>query len=246
MQENQQNKRIMVEHISKKFQIGFKKHQSALERCIGLFSGKEPKKTIQALKEVSFEAKKGEIVGIIGENGSGKSTLLRVIAGIYKQDEGKIITNGKIISVINLRVGLQDRLTMRDNIYLCCSLFGLSQNNIKQRFNSIVEFAELENFINTKIYQFSEGMKARLAFSIAIYCNPDILLLDEVFEVGDENFREKSSEKIKRFVKKGATVLLVSHNLTMIEKHCDKIIWMEKGKIKKEGRTREVVEGYKR
>ncbi|MDP3027430.1 MAG: ATP-binding cassette domain-containing protein, partial [Nanoarchaeota archaeon] len=177
---------IIVEHISKTFQIGFKKHQSALERFISLFSGKEPKKIIQALKDVSFTAEKGEIVGIIGENGSGKSTLLRVIAGIYDKDEGKIITRGKIISVINLRVGLQDRLTMKDNIYLCCSLFGLSQKDIKKNFSLIVEFTELENFVNTKIYQFSEGMKQRLAFSIAIHCNPDILLLDEVFEVGDE------------------------------------------------------------
>ena len=189
--------RIIVKNISKKFKIGFKKKQSALARFVSLFSGKEPKKIIQALKDVSFKAKKGEIVGIIGKNGSGKSTLLRIIAGIYNKDKGEIITNGKIISVINLKVGLQPRLTMRDNIFLTSSLFDLSQNDIKQRFNSIVEFAELENFVNTKIYQFSEGMKQRLAFSIAIYCNPEILLLDEVFEVGDEKFRKKSANEIK-------------------------------------------------
>jgi len=245
MKENQQNSRIVAENISKTFQIGFKKHQSALERFISLFSGKEPKKTLQALKDVSFEAEKGEIVGIIGENGSGKSTLLRTIAGIYKQDEGRIITNGKIISLINLVVGLHPRLTMKDNIFLVSSFFGLSQKEITQKFNSIVEFAELENFVNTKIYQFSEGMKARLAFSISIHCNPDILLLDEVFEVGDESFRKKSAEKIKELVKKGAIALLVSHNLNMIEKYCNKIILMEKGKIKKEGKTRMVVEEYK-
>ena len=246
MQENQQNKRIIMEHISKTFKIGFKKHQSALERCMGLFSGKEPKKNIQALKDVSFEAERGEIVGIIGENGSGKSTLLRIIAGIYKQDEGKIITNGKIISLINLRAGLHLRLSMKDNIFLVGSFFGLSRKEIIQKFHSIVEFAELENFINTKIYQFSEGMKARLAFSIAIHCNPEILLLDEVFEVGDEEFRKKSAEKIKELVNKGVTVILVSHNLNMIEKHCDKVILLEEGRIKKEGKTREVVEEYKR
>ena len=191
----QKEKRIIVENVSKKFQIGFKKNQSALERVIDLFSGKEPKKTIQALKDVSFTAEKGEIVGIIGENGSGKSTLLRLIAGIYRQDEGSIIANGKIISVISLVIGLHPRLTLKDNIFLVGSFFGLSQKEIKEKFNSIIEFAELENFVNTKIYQFSEGMKARLAFSIAIHCTPDILLLDEVFEVGDENFRKKSAEK---------------------------------------------------
>ena len=243
--EKTNNNRIIVEKVSKKFQIGFKKNQSALERFIGLFSGKEPKKTIQALKEVSFTAEKGEIVGIIGENGSGKSTLLRTIAGIYRQDEGRITTGGKMISLIGLNVGLHLRLTMKDNIYLCCSLFGLSQKDIKKNFSLIVEFTELENFINTKIYQFSEGMKQRLAFSIAIHCNPEILLLDEVFEVGDESFRKKSAEKIKKLVNNGVTALLVSHDLNMIKKHCDKVIWMERGKIKKQGKTREVVGEYK-
>ena len=128
------NNRIIVKNISKTFKIGFKKNQNALERFIDLFSGREPKKTIQALKDVSFETEKGEIVGIIGENGSGKSTLLRIIAGIYRQDEGKIITDGKIISIINLRVGLHSRLAMKDNILLVSSFFGLSQKEIEKRF----------------------------------------------------------------------------------------------------------------
>ncbi len=244
--EKTNNNRIIVENLSKKFQIGFKKNQSALERAISLFSGKEPKKTIQALNNISFTAEKGEIIGIIGENGSGKSTLLRTIAGIYRQDEGKIITNGKVVSLINLKIGLQHRLTMRDNIFLISSFFGLSRKEIIQRYNSIVEFTGLENFINTKIYQFSEGMKARLAFSIAIHCAPDILLLDEIFEIGDENFRKKSAEKIKEFVNKGVTAILVSHDLHMVKKYCDKVIWLEQGKIKREGKTKEIVEEYKR
>ncbi len=237
---------IIVDNVSKKFKRGFKKHQSALARFISFLLGKESKKTIWALKDVSFKAEKGEIVGIIGENGSGKSTLLRVIAGIYKEDKGKVSINGKIISVINLRAGLQHRLTMKDHIFLTSSFFGLSKKEIKQKFNSIVEFAELENFVNTKIYQFSEGMKQRLVFSIAIHCNPEILLLDEVFEVGDKKFKIKSAEKIKNLVKKGTVVLLVSHELNMIEKYCDKVIWLDKGKIVREGKTREVVKEYKR
>jgi len=237
--------RIIVDKVSKKFKLGFKKHKSSLARFVSIFSGKEPKKIIQALKGVSFKAEEGEIVGIIGENGSGKSTLLRIIAGIY-HSKGRVITNGKIISMVDLRAGLQLRLTMKDNIFLVCSLFGLSQKDITQRFNSIVEFAELENFINTKIYQFSEGMKQRLAFSIAIHCNPKILLLDEIFEVGDEDFRIKSADKIKEFVKKGATVLLVSHELWMIEKYCDKVTWLGKGRIIKKGKARDVVSDYKK
>ena len=244
MQRNQLDNRIIVKNISKKFKIGFKKHQSVLARFVSFFSGKEPKKIIQALKDVSFKVKKAEIVGIIGENGSGKSTLLRVIAGIYKQDKGEINVNGKIISAINLKIGLHQRLTMKDNIYFCCSLFGLSQKEIKKKLHLIVEFAELGNFINTKIYQFSEGMKSRLAFSIAIHCNPEILLLDEVFEVGDEKFKIKSADKIKGFVKKRATVLLVSHDLHMVKKYCDKVIWLDKGKIIKEGDIKEIIKEY--
>ncbi len=230
--------RIKVEQVGKKFKIGFKKNQNALARFISLFSGREAKKIIWALRDVSLTVKEGEMVGIIGKNGSGKSTLLRCISKIYKHDGGNIKTKGKIISLINLNIGMQPRLTMSDNIYLCCSLFGLSRKEIKDRFSNIVKFSELENFVGTKLYQFSEGMKQRLAFSIAIHCNPEVLLLDEVFEVGDKGFKIKSANKIKELVKRGVSVLLVSHELSMIEKYCNKIIWLDKGKIKKEGDTR--------
>jgi len=236
--------RIIVENVSKKFKIGFKKRQNALESFVSFFSGKEPKKEMWALTNVSFKANSAEIIGIIGENGSGKSTLLRTIAGIYKQDNGKIKTNGKIISLINLNVGMQHRLTMKDNIYLCCTLFNLSKKEIKKKFNPIVKFSELEKFIDTKLYQFSNGMLQRLTFSIAIHSNPDILLLDEVFEIGDENFRKKSVEKIKDLVNNGVAVILVSHHLRMIERYCKRVIWLEQGKIKKEGKAREVVKEY--
>ncbi len=237
-------RRIEAHGISKKFRIGFVKNQGALARFISIFSGVEPKKIFWALKDVSLSADAGEIVGIIGENGSGKSTLLRIIAGIYDKDKGGIKTEGKIISLINLHSGLRERLAMEDNIYICCSLFGLSKKEAGRRFNSIVKFSELGNFVNTKIYQFSEGMKQRLSFSIAIHCNPDILLIDEVFEIGDEEFKVKSANKIKDFVKNGVAVLLVSHKLEMIEKHCDRVIWIDKGKIAKEGNSREVVRDY--
>jgi len=237
--------RIIVENVSKRFRIGFKRNQGFLARLIDFFSGKEPKKEIWALKNVSFNAKAGEVVGIIGENGSGKSTLLRAIAGIYDYS-GEIKTNGKIISLINLNAGLQSRLTMKDNIFLCCSLFGISQKGIKQKFNSIVEFSELGNFVDTKLYQFSNGMLQRLAFSIAAHCNPEILLLDEVFEVGDESFRIKSANKIKEITKKNGTGILVSHDLEMIEKHCDKVVLIDKGEIIKEGKAKEIVKRYKK
>jgi ABC-2 type transport system ATP-binding protein len=237
-------KRIIIENISKKFFIGFRKKQSILARFISLFSGREQKKDLEVLKDISFDVNEGETMGIIGHNGSGKSTLLRIISGIYKQDSGKIILNGKLISLINLNIGLKDRLTMKENIYLCCSLFGLGREEIKRKFKLIIEFSELHDFVNTKIYQFSEGMKQRLAFSIAIHCNPEILLLDEVFEVGDEEFRKKSVTKIKELVKNKVSVILVSHDMEMIKKYCDKIILMEKGEMIQKGDTKKIVNNY--
>lgn len=235
---------IIVDSVSKEFRIGFKKHQSALARFISLFSGREPKKILRALKDISFTVRAGEIIGIIGKNGSGKSTLLRIIAGIYSKDCGRIGINGNILSLIDLGSGMLDRLTMKENIYLVGSLFGLSQKTIRQRFDSIVGFSELQDFVNTKLYQFSSGMLQRLAFSIAIHCNPDILLLDEVFEIGDKDFKKKSAEKIRKLVKNGATAVLVSHELWMIERYCSRVIWLDKGRIVKEGKTKDVITAY--
>ena len=231
--------RIIVKNVSKKFNIGFKKNQSALARAISLFSGREPKKEIWALKNVSFTARAGEIIGLIGPNGSGKSTLLRAIAGIYGVDSGEIKTKGKTVSLINLNIGFKPDLTMQDNIFLCCSLFGLSEKVIKERFDSIAALAELGDFTNTKLYQFSSGMGQRLAFSIAMHCDPEILLLDEVFEVGDESFKEKSARYIKGLAEGGATVILVSHELDLIEKYCQRVLWVDSGIIKEEGLPKE-------
>lgn len=237
-------KRIIVKNLSKKFGIGTKKRQGALERFISTVSGKEPKKTIWALKDVSFTTGVGEIVGISGPNGSGKTTLLRTIAGIYKPDKGEVITNGKIVSLIGLSIGLQERLTLQDNIYLCCSLFGLSQKEIRKKYNQVVEFTELSKYENTKIYQFSQGMRQRLAFSIAIHSSPEILLLDEVFEVGDEEYRKKSSVEIGRLTKNGTTVIISSHETPIIEKYCNEAMWIERGKIVRKGEPKKIASEY--
>lgn len=236
--------RIIVENLTKIFKIGFKKRQGILARFLGFFSGKEPKKKLIALDNVFLKLKKGEILGIIGRNGCGKSTLLRVLAGIYESYQGNFYVNGKIVPIIGLGAGMQPRLSMKENIFLVGSLFGLGKKTLKRNFNSIVEFAGLEKFINTKLYQFSSGMRQKLAFSIAIHCNSDILLLDEIFAVGDQDFRNKSAEKIKEIVKKGTSVILVSHELWMIEKYCDRVIWMDGGKIKKIGKANEIVKEY--
>ena len=239
-------KRIIVKDISKSFKIGMRRNLGILAKIASFVSGREPKTKFWVLQDITFDAHAGKILGIIGKNGSGKSTLLRVIARIYDRDKGSIRTTGKIISLINLNIGLQPRLTMKDNIYLCCALFDLGRAVIKQRLHAIAEFAELEEFMHTKVYQFSEGMKQRLVFSIAVHCNPDILLIDEVFEVGDEKFKEQSARRIKELVSNGATVLLVSHELELIKRHCDKVIWMDKGRIVLEGPTKQVVDTYAR
>jgi len=216
--------KIVLKNISKRFKIGYRKNIGALARVLYFFSSREPKRTIEVLKDFSLTVNKGEIVGIIGLNGCGKSTILRIIAGIYEKDKGEIIVNGKIISLINLYAGLKDRLTMRDNIYLLGSLFGMPTKEIKKKFHSIVNFSGLEKFVDTKLYQFSNGMLQRLAFSIAIHANPDILLLDEVFEIGDEEFRKRSVKWIEGFVRKGGCVVLVTHDLELVNKYCDRIV----------------------
>jgi ABC-2 type transport system ATP-binding protein len=236
--------RIKVQDINKEFQIGYKKNQSFLERIINTILRKEDKRTLKVLDNVSFEIKAGEFVGLIGKNGSGKSSLLRVLAGIYQDYEGIIETNGKIISLINISAGLKERLTMKENVYLLCSLFGLNNKEIDNKLGSIIEFSELHDFVNTKIYQFSQGMIQRLAFSIAIYSDPEILLLDEIFEVGDKSFKEKSKNKIDEMTKDGVSVLLVTHELDIISERCNRVIWFDKGKIKMDDQTKKVLESY--
>jgi len=237
-------KRIIVQDVSKKFKLGFRRRKKMFARFHSSLSEKKQKKAVISLNNISFSADAGELIGIIGGNGSGKSTLLRIIAGIYAPNSGKVITRGKIISLINLGSGMEDRLSMKDNIYLCCALFGLARKTITSRLSSIAEFAELGEFMETKLYQFSSGMSQRLAFSIAMHCNPEILLLDEVFEVGDESFKKKSEEKLKELLKKGATILLVTHDLEAVKDRSDRAIWINEGRIEKIGEPKKVVASY--
>lgn len=237
---------LKVKNVSKVFKIGSLKNQGALSRLLSLISGKERREKITVLKNISFKARSGECIGLIGSNGAGKSTLMRILAGIFPKSGGRIKVKGNIVPIIGLGSGFQIRLTMKDNIYLVGSLFNMSRKDIRDNFDSIVSFAELEDYINTKLFQFSEGMRQRLAFSIAIHSKPEILLLDEVFEVGDSGFRKKSSEKIKELVNGGALVVLVSHELWMIEKHCDRSLWLMDGRIHRDGETTKILDEYRR
>ncbi|MGA1792620.1 MAG: ABC transporter ATP-binding protein [Thermoplasmatota archaeon] len=236
--------RVIMKNVTKDFKIGSQKNQGALSRVLSMISGKEHREKITVLKNVSFDIQGGECVGLIGDNGAGKSTLMRMMAGIYPITKGKIRIKGNIVPIIGLGSGFQIRLTMKDNIYLVGSLFNMSRMSIKENFNSIVSFAELEDYVYTKLFQFSEGMRQRLAFSIAVHAKPEVLLLDEVFEIGDQRFRKKSSEKIKELIQNGTLVLLVSHELWMIRKHCERVIWLKNGRVYRDGPTTEVLKEY--
>ena len=236
---------LEARNIRKEFNIGFVKDQGTLARTLSFFSGKESTKKLTVLDDVSFRLNGGEILGVIGKNGAGKSTLIRILSGIYQKNGGTVIKKGNIVPIVGLGFGFQDRLNMGDNILLSCSLLGISRKEVLKRFESIVAFAELEDFVKTKLYQFSDGMKHRVAFSVAIHCNPDLLLLDEVFEIGDQGFRSKSSKKILDLAKSGSGVILVSHELEMIEKHCQKVLWLENGKVRMLGKTGKVLRSYR-
>ncbi len=236
--------RIVVKNVSKRFNIGLGKKHGALQRILSFLSGEDRRRYIWALRNVSFTSKPKEIVGIIGYNGSGKSTLLRAVGGIYEVDEGTIRTEGKIVSVLSMYAGLNAKLDMVDNINLVCTLLDLTSDEIRKSFDDIVEFSGLGRFLNTKLYKFSDGMLQRLAFSIVVHCNPDVLLLDEVFQVGDKTFQAATAEKLDELKKGGATILFTSHGYSDILDYTDRLIWLHKGKIMMEGKPEDVYRAY--
>jgi len=194
-----------------------------------------------ALNDINFEVKNGEALGIIGANGAGKTTLLKLIAGIIYPTKGKIITVGRLGSVIEMGAGIHGDLTGRENIYLYGSIIGMSRKEIRQKFESIVEFSELGRFIDEPVKYYSAGMEMRLGFSVTIHLNPDILLIDEVLAVGDEKFYHKSLEAMTKIIKSGKTVIFVSHNLASIVSFCNRALLLEKGRIISEGSPQEVI-----
>lgn len=236
--------RIVLENICKDFKTGVKKRTNTLFVLSSFLKGRLFKKKWRALDNISLSVAKGELLGVIGENGSGKSTLLRVIAGIYPC-EGKLYTEGKIVSLIGLGVGLNTRLSVRDNIFLLHSFFDVSRKETKKRIKSMLSFAGLEGCEEEDLYKLSSGMLQRLFFSIAMSAGPDILLLDEVFEVGDEGFKKKSQQAIKKIIQKGGSAVLVSHDLDMIENNCDRVVWLSRGSIVMSGLPKEVIEKYR-
>ncbi len=238
---------IKVNNISMKFNLGIEKNFSLKLFFINMFRSKKnrPKKeTFWALKDVNFEVKKGEVVGFIGSNGAGKSTMLKVIAGVMKPTKGNVEVYGNICPMIELGAGFDMELTARENIYLNGAVLGYSKAFIEEKFDEIVEFAELKDFLDVPVRNFSSGMTARLAFSIATVVDPEILIVDEILSVGDLAFQKKSEAKMKSLISGGTTVLFVSHSLSQIEKMCDKVVWLEHGQVQKIGSTQKICKEY--
>lgn len=233
---------IQAKNISKTFHISEDSHNTVKHRLFNLFNPPR-KKEVKAVKMLSLEIKKGECIGLLGRNGSGKSTLVKVLAGVYPTDSGYININGTTM-LMNLGVGMSQELTARENIYVSGSVLGLKIKEIDAIFDEIVDFAELREFIDTKVKFFSSGMMARLAFSIAVNAGADIMFLDEIFAVGDMKFQEKAIKVFESSWIEGKTVILVSHSMETIRQYCSRAAYMDHGELKFFGDTEKAIEMY--
>ena len=249
MKENNIDNDVMIDakNISMKFNLGIEKGFSIKQFFVDLLSFKRRKKVkndFYALTDVNFQVKRGEVIGLIGSNGAGKSTLLKVVAGVMKPTKGKIEVKGNVCPMIELGAGFDYDLTARENIYLNGAILGYSKEFIEKKFNEIIDFSELSDFLNVPVKNFSSGMIARLAFSIATIVDPEVLIVDEILSVGDLAFQQKSEEKMKSMIGGGTTVLYVSHSIDSIKSLCDRVIWLEHGKIVEIGDPRVVCKKY--
>lgn len=235
---------IRAENISMRYLMTYDRVNSLKEYVVRKVKGKLKYEEFWALKNVSFEVQKGEVLGIIGHNGAGKSTLLKVISGILKPTEGKLEVHGNIVPMLELGSGFDTDLTGRENIFLNGAILGYSEQYLKDRYDDIVAFSELGKFIEIPIRNYSSGMLMRLAFSIATVVQPEILIVDEILAVGDADFQAKSKARMMELMQGGATVLFVSHSLDQIREMCNRVLWLEHGEIKMIGVTDEVCNKY--
>jgi lipopolysaccharide transport system ATP-binding protein len=239
---------ILLEGVSKRFRkvvlrTGYTTLKTSLTR---LFTGESsPVEYIRALRDVSLSVLPGATLGIVGRNGSGKSTLVRIMAGIYKPDVGRVITEGRVSALIELGAGFHPEFTGRENIYINGIILGLSKKEIRRRFDEIVHFAGLEAFIDSPVRTYSSGMYMRLGFSVAVHVDPDILLVDEVLAVGDEAFVRRCLEKMDEFKRDGKTIVVTGHDLQLVERWCDAAILLEEGRVAAYGFPPDVVATYR-
>ena len=243
---------IDVQNVSMRFNLGIEKNNSLKQMAVDLFSksAREKRKMHKkenefwALQDVSFKVEKGQVVGFVGSNGAGKSTLLKVVAGVMKPTKGKVLVGGNICPMIELGAGFDLDLNARENIYLNGAVMGYSKDFIDSKYQEIVDFSELHDFLEVPVRNFSSGMIARLAFSVATIVEPEILIVDEILSVGDLNFQKKSENKMRSLISGGTTVLYVSHSIESIKSVCDKVVWLEHGKVIQVGTAEKVCAAY--
>ncbi|MBV1944020.1 ABC transporter ATP-binding protein [Streptococcus parasuis] len=235
---------VKVDHVSKFFKLPTEASQSLRTTMVNRFKGIKGYKEQHVLKDISFEVEKGDFFGILGRNGSGKSTLLKIISQIYVPEHGSVTVNGKLVSFIELGVGFNPELTGRENVYLNGALLGFSREEIDEMYDDIVDFAELREFMNQKLKNYSSGMQVRLAFSVAIKAQGDVLILDEVLAVGDEAFQRKCNDYFVERKKSGKTTILVTHDMGAVKKYCNKAVLIEHGLVKAIGNPENVANQY--
>lgn len=245
MKEEKDDVVIEVQHVKKSFNVYFDKTNTIKEKL--LFWNRAKNREVRTvLDDINLEIRKGEVVGLIGVNGSGKSTLLKLMTKIIYPNEGKLVTKGKLTSLLELGAGFHPDFSGRENIYFNASIFGLTRSEIDKRLDQIIEFSELKDFIDNPVRTYSSGQYMRLAFSVAINVDADILLIDEILSVGDQHFQEKCFEKIENLKQEGKTIVFVTHGMGSVTRFCTRAVWLDKGKIRMDGPTKEVTEEYLR
>jgi lipopolysaccharide transport system ATP-binding protein len=235
---------VEVAGLSKRFVLHHERYRSFQDLAIHMFRRRRTSEEFWALRDVSFTVEQGRSFGIIGENGSGKSTLLKIIAGILRPTSGSIRVDGRLAALLELGAGFHPDLSGRENIFLNASVLGFTRNEIERRIDAIVDFAEIERFIDTPLKHYSSGMQIRLGFAIAINADPDVLITDEVLSVGDEVFQRKCMDRIDDLMRRGKTIIFVSHSLDQVRYVCTDAIWLDHGRVRAAGRSPEVVQAY--
>jgi len=236
---------VSFKGVSKRFTLHHERPRTLQELTIGFLGGDRGRtEQLWALKDIDFEVEEGETLGIIGPNGAGKSTVLKLVAGIMRPTSGEIVVRGKVSPLLELGAGFHHDLTGRENIYLNAALLGVRERETKAKFQEIVEFAELERFIDVPLKHYSSGMYMRLGFALAVSVDPGILLIDEVLAVGDEAFQRKCLARVEEFQKEGRTIVFVSHALSTIAEMCHRALWLDQGRVRAIGSADQVVKEY--
>ena len=236
---------IEVNNVSMRFNMAKEKHESLKEYFLAAVQGKLQFEEFYALRDVSLTVERGDFYGLVGLNGSGKSTLLKVISGVFKPSAGSVTVRGTIAPLIELGAGFDFDLTARENIFLNGTVLGMTPKYIREKFDEIVEFSELRDFLDIPLKNYSSGMVSRLAFAVATTTKPDVLIADEILAVGDFLFQQKCEKRMRELMSGGTTVILVSHSIEQIERMCNKVTWLEKGRVRMTGDMRTVCDAYK-